>query len=102
MVIRYEDLNEEQKTRLKEALHVVRMSYYYLDDHNVILLNRKEMQEYVFLDEINKYHEAMKFIDNLLDLEITSEDVGKTVGEMQLEKNEKIIKLASDIYAYHD
>lgn len=101
-MIRYEDLKEEEKIRLKEALHVTRMTYYYLDDHNVILLNRKEMQEYVFLDEINKYHAAMKFIDNLLDLEITSDNVGKTIGEIQLEKNEKIIKLSSDIYAYHD
>lgn len=101
-MVKYEELNEQQKTKLKEALNIGRMTYYYLDDHNIILLNRKEMQEYVFLDEIRKFHEAMKFIENILDIEITAEDIGKTIGEIKLEKDTKIIKLSSDIYAYRD
>jgi len=99
-MIEYNDLTEEQKRKLRNELNVDRINMYYLEDHNIILLNKKEMLEYAFLDEIDKKNDAIQFIKDILNIEIKTEDIGKTIGEIKLESNKNIIKLNSDIYAY--
>ena len=58
------------------------------------------MLEYVFLDEIDRKNDAIEFIKNILQVKIKNDDIGKTIGEIKLERHENIIKLDSDIYAY--
>lgn len=99
-MIDYNDLTEEQKRKLRNALNVERINIYYLEDHNIILLNKEEMLEYVFLDEIDRKNDAIEFIKNILQVKIKNDDIGKTIGEIKLERHENIIKLDSDIYAY--
>ena len=99
-MIEYNDLTEEQKRKLRNELNVDRINMYYLEDHNIILLNKKEMLEYVYLDEIERKNDAIQFIIDILNIEIKNNDINKTIGEIKLESNENIIKLDSDIYAY--
>lgn len=101
-MIDYIDLTEEQKRKLRSELNVERINMYYLEDHNIILLNKKEMLEYAFLDEIDRKNDAIQFIKEILNIEIKDGDIGKTIGEIKLENHENIIKLDSNIYAYRN
>lgn len=98
----YKDLNGEQQTILKNALNITRISMYYLEDHNILLMKASELFEYVFIDDIKKYKEAISFIHELSELNITQGDVNKSVMQILLEKNDKIIKISNDIYAYKE
>ena len=98
----YEDLSEEERRILRDTLDVSRVSSYYLEDHNIVLLNRKEMLDYVFIDEIEKKSVAISYIKELYDTELKTEDANKTLGEILLERHDNVIKLSSNAYAYRN
>ena len=39
----YNELNEDEKRTLRKALGVERISLFYLEDHQVLLMNAKEL-----------------------------------------------------------
>ena len=98
----YEDLDENEKQKLKDYFHIKRMSIFYLEDNNILLMKKQELFEYIYLDEIERYKDAIDFIKMISDLEISQCSEGKTVSEILLERNDKVIKLSNNTYAYKD
>lgn len=101
-MLEYENLNDEEKRRLKEALHIERMSRYYLEDNDIVIMGEKELLEYIYLDEMRKVKDAINFINKIITFEIENEDTNKTIGTIILERNERVIKLSDRAYAYRD
>lgn len=101
-MLSYNDLNENEKIILKRALHIERMTTYYLEDHNILIMNAEELFEYLFLDELNKIKEAKNFIKHISQLRVSEQDLNKSLQQILIEKNEKIIKLSDKRYAYKE
>jgi len=98
----YNSLSDEEKRILRESLGINRVNIYSLEDRNMMLMKPAELFEYIYLDEIEKYKEAMIFIRNISELEIRAEDVGKKVLQKLLDANDKVIKLSDRAYLYKD
>ena len=96
----YDELTEQEKTTFKQRFNIERITRYYLEDNNIILLNKKDMINYLILDELEKKRDMEEHISMIHELEIRPEDVGKTVGEILLEQNEKVTKLSKNAFAY--
>ena len=45
----YNELNDDEKRTLKTFLGIERMHQYYLEDNNVLLMDEKELFEYIYL-----------------------------------------------------
>ena len=58
----YEELNEDEKRILREKLNINRMSRYYLEDNDIVIMGEKELLEYIYLDDIKKVKDALNFI----------------------------------------
>ena len=101
-MLKYEDLNKNEKQKLKDYFHIERMNRFYLEDNNILLMKKQELFEYIYLDEIEKYKEAIKFIKMISALKISQCPEEKTVSEILLERNDKAIKLSNNTYAYKD
>ena len=101
-MLNYEDLDENEKQKLKDYFHIGRMSRFYLEDNNILLMKKQELFEYIYLDEIEKYKEAIEFIKMISALEIPQCSEEKTVSGILLERNDKVIKLSNNTYAYKD
>lgn len=98
----YNELNEDEKRTLRNALGVERISLFYLEDHNILLMNAKELFEYIYMYDLKKIKDAINFIEKIIQLKIHNEDVDKSIVQKILEENEKVIKLNNDIYAYKE
>ncbi len=98
----YNNLNDDEKRTLRNHLNIDRMSTYYLEDHNILLMDRKELFEYIYLIDLKKTKEAIKIIEDIVGQRIKSEDVNKTIMQKILEENEKVIKLSDNHYAYKE
>lgn len=98
----YKDLNDNEKRILREHLGVERMTQFYLEDHNILLMNPNEMFEYIFLDEIHKLNEAINFINNLINMDITQNDVNKTIGQKVIESHDSVFKISDNAYIYKE
>lgn len=101
-MLEYESLDDEEKRKLKEALHIERMSRYYLEDNDIVLMKEKELLEYIYLDDMRKVKDAINFIDKIINYEIEEKDANKTIGMIILERNKRVIKLSDRAYAYKD
>ena len=98
----YNNLNENEKRTLRNDLGIERISTYYLEDHNVLLMEAKELFDYIYLYDIKKVKDAVKLIERIVKTEIASEDVGKSVINKILESDGKVIKLSDNHYAYKE
>ena len=98
----YNDLNNENKRILRQKLNVERMSAYYLEDNNIVLMTKAEMFEYIYLDELYKFKDAMNFITEIVKTFIEEKDINKDLMEILLEQNKEVIKINDNIYAYYD
>lgn len=98
----YNDLNDDEKRTLKSFLGIERMHQYYLEDNNVLLMDEKELFEYIYMYDLKKIKDAINFIEEIVKLEITTEDSNKTIMQKILQKNSKVCKLGDKHYAYKE
>ena len=101
-MILYNDLNDENKRILRQKLNVERIGPYYLEDHNIVIMTKAELFEYIYLDELNKFKDAINFITQIAQMQIKDADVNKDIMEKLLEDNDKVIRINNNIYAYRD
>ena len=98
----YEKLNEDEKRILREKLNINRMSRYYLEDNDIVIMGEKELLEYIYLDDIKKVKDALNFINRIMNFEVDNINESKTIRQIILEKNSKVMKLSDRAYAYKD
>ena len=98
----YKDLNDNEKRILREHLHVERMTQFYLEDHNIMIMNPGELFEYIFLDEIHKLNEAKELINDIKSMKINQNDMNKTIEQKVLEFHDNVFKLSENIYIYKE
>lgn len=98
----YKDLNDNEKRILREHLHVERMTQFYLEDHNIMIMNPSELFEYIFLDEIHKLNEAIELIKDIKSMNITQNDINKTIEQKVLEFHDNVFKLSENVYIYKE
>lgn len=98
----YEELNEDEKRILREKLNINRMSRYYLEDNDIVIMGEKELLEYIYLDDIKKVKDALNFINRIMNFEVDNINESKTIRQIILEKNSKVMKLSDRAYAYRD
>ena len=95
----YEELNEDEKRILREKLNINRMSRYYLEDNDIVIMGEKELLEYIYLDDIKKVKDALNFINRIMNFEVDNINESKTIRQIILEKNSKVMKLSDRAYA---
>lgn len=98
----YEDLNDDEKRLIREKLNVSRISRFYFEDNNIIVMKPNDLFEYIYLDEIYKIKDAMGLIENMGNKTIKQEDINKTVKQIILEQHDKVTKITDSIYIYKD
>ena len=98
----YKDLNDNEKRILREHLHVERMTQFYLEDHNIMIMNPSELFEYIFLDEIHKVNEAINLINDIINMDITQNDVNKTIKQKVIESHDSVFKISDNAYIYNE
>lgn len=98
----YEDLNDDEKRLIREKLNVSRISRFYFEDNNIIVMKPNDLFEYIYLDEIYKIKDAMKLIEDMGNKTIKQEDINKTVKQIILEQHDKVTKITDSIYIYKD
>ncbi len=98
----YEELNEDEKRILREKLNINRMSRYYLEDNDIVIMGEKELLEYIYLDDIKKVKDALNFINRIMNFEVDNSNESKTIRQIILEKNSKVMKLSDRAYAYKE
>ena len=98
----YNELNDDEKRTLRNALEVERIYPCYLEDHNILLMESKELFDYIYMYDLKKIKEAIKFIEEIVQLRINNEGVNKSIIQKILEENEKVIKLSDNHYAYKE
>lgn len=101
-MLTYNDLKENEKTTLKRALRIERMTTFYLEDHNILIMKTEELFEYLFLDDVNKFKEARELIKQMSELKISEQDLNKNVQQILIEKNNNVIKLSDKVYVYKE
>lgn len=102
MFIEYDSLNDNDKRIVRDILQVNRVSNYYFEDNNIILMNSENLFQYIYLDEIKRIKDAISLINDIINREIKSEDIFKTVKKKILESHDKVTKISDDIYMYKD
>ena len=90
------------KRILREKLNINRMSRYYLEDNDIVIMGEKELLEYIYLDDIKKVKDALNFINRIMNFEVDNSNESKTIRQIILEKNSKVMKLSDRAYAYKD
>ena len=98
----YEELNEDEKRILREKLNINRMSRYYLEDNDIVIMGEKELLEYIYLDDIKKVKDALNYINRIMNFEVDNSNESKTIRQIILEKNSKVMKLSDRAYAYKE
>ena len=101
-MIDYTQLNENAKRILRERFHLLRVDTYSLEDRNILIMEAKELYEYIFLYDITKYKEVMKQINEIINTKITERDINKTVQQILLSRVENVVELSENIYAYKE
>ena len=101
-MLEYEELNEDEKRILREKLNIGRISRYYLEDNDIVIMGEKELLEYIYLDDIKKVKDALNFINRIMNFEVDNINESKTIRQIILEKNSKVMKLSDRAYAYKD
>ena len=93
-------LKNEEKQKLRILLRRQRITDYLLEDSGIMLMNTKELFEFLYLDEIVKFKEAMAFIKRISEYNISSKHIDKTIAEIIIEDHENVYKLGKDAYVY--
>ncbi len=101
-MLEYSDLNDNEKRILREKLHLVRVAINSLEDNNIFLMDSDELFEFIYMDEIEKFKDAIGLIKSIISMDIKQEDVNKSIKQKIIEENKNVIKLSDNIYAYKD
>ena len=56
----------------------------------------------IYIYDLKKIKDAINFIEEIVNLEITTEDSNKTIMQKILQKNSKVCKLSDKRYAYKE
>ena len=54
-MIDYNSLSSEEKRVLRDALNIERINLYYLEDNGILLMEAKELFEYIYLYDVKKW-----------------------------------------------
>ena len=98
----YTDLNEDEKRTLRDYLGVERIFPNYLEDHNILIMKTEELFDYIFLYDLKRIKDAKKYIKEIVEMEIKTEDINKKIAQKILEQNNKVIKISDKINAYKE
>ncbi len=98
----YNDLNDDEKNALKQALNMQEIPIYYLEENNILLMETKEIFEYIYMYDIKKIKDAINLIESIINLQITAEDINKTIIQKLLENRNNVYKLSNEHYAYKE
>lgn len=101
-MVEYTQLSENAKRKLREKFHLQRVDTYTLEDRNILIMEAKELYEYIFLYDIKKYKEAMKLINEIINTKIMENDINKNVQQMLLNRVPNAVELSENIYAYKE
>ena len=101
-MIDYNSLSSEEKRVLRDALNVERINLYYLEDNGILLMEAKELFEYIYLYDVKKLKDSINLLNKILEKQINSSDVNKSIIEKILEDDEKVIKISNNVYAYKE
>lgn len=101
-MLEYNDLNDDEKRVLRDALGVERIYTFYLEDHHILLMDSKELFEYIYILDVKKKKDALQLIEKIGDSVISSNDVNKTVIQKIIEEKENVIVLGNNRYAYRE
>lgn len=98
----YNDLTDNEKRNLRNALGVERIHQFYLEDNNILIMEAKELFEYIYVLDIKKLKDAVDLIDRIIKLNITTEDANKSIMQKLLEGKSNVYKLSDEHYAYKE
>lgn len=98
----YNDLTDDEKRNLKDALGINRLHRFYLEDNNILIMEAKELFEYIYIFDVKKLRDAVNLIDRIITLNITTEDVNKSIMQKLLETKNNVYKLSDKNYAYKE
>lgn len=98
----YNDLNENEKNVLKQVLNMQEIPTYYLEENNILLMEKREMFEYIYMYDLKKIKDAINLIERIINLEITIQDANKTIIQKLLESKNNVYKLSNEHYAYKE
>lgn len=98
----YNDLNENEKNVLKQVLNMQEIPTYYLEENNILLMEKREMFEYIYMYDLKKIKDAINLIERIINLEITIQDANKTIIQKLLESKNNVYKLSNENYAYKE
>ena len=101
-MVEYTQLSENAKRKLREKFHLQRVDAYTLEDRNILIMEAKELYEYIFLYDIKRYKEAMKLINEIINTKIMEEDINKNVQQVILNRMPNVVELCEDIYAFKE
>ena len=98
----YNELNDDEKRTLRNALGVDRINQFYLEDNNILIMKAKELFEYIYIFDVKKLKDAVNLIERIVKLDITTEDANKTIMQKLLESKSNVYKLSNEHYAYKE
>ena len=70
----YNELNDDEKRTLRNALGVDRIHQFYLEDNNILIMETKELFEYIYIFDVKKIKDAVNLINRIVKLDITPDD----------------------------
>ncbi len=98
----YNDLNENEKNVLKQVLNMQEIPTYYLEENNILLMEKREMFEYIYMYDLKKIKDTINLIERIINLEITIQDANKTIIQKLLESKNNVYKLSNEHYVYKE
>lgn len=98
----YNELNDDEKRTLRNALGVDRIHQFYLEDNNILIMESKELFEYIYIFDVKKLKDAVNLINRIVTLDITTEDANKSIMQKLLESKSNVYKLSNEHYAYKE
>lgn len=101
-MLEYKDLNDDEKRTFREVFKIERVGNFYLEDHKIMLMNPRELFEYLYLLDTKKIKDLIAKLNNFLDVEIKDTDVNKTICKKIIESNSGVHKIGEEIYAYKE
>ena len=101
-MLNYDDLNDNQKRILREKLNISRIYPYYLEDHNILLMKKEELFQYIYVCDLKKVKDAISLLTRIMETKIKEDDKDKSFMQVLIENNEKVIKIDNNIFAYKE
>ena len=102
MMLDYKDLKEDEKRKFRELFSVDRVYPFFLEDNKIFIMNSMEMFEFLYIDDILKVKDAIKFIKQIINYKIIDSDADATICQKMLKGNNKIYQIGEDVFLYSE